>query len=84
MIDEKTRTIRCTYEYYYYKKRSRPQEARCLAEATKFFRVIRPREVSYDARCDLHAGSMNHVYESWASVENISREEFIMEPVHDS
>lgn len=71
MIDPKTRTIRCTYWF--------SKDTRCLTEATHFFRITMPRKVIYDARCGLHA-KLFTVNE----IEDIDRDTFIIEPVHDS
>lgn len=50
-----------------------------MTEATHFFRITMPRKVIYDARCGLHA-KLFTVNE----IEDIDRDTFIIEPVHDS
>jgi len=56
-----------------------------LTEATHFFRVVYPKKTVYDARCGLHAKMVAIVAkQNSEQVEDIDRETFIIEPVHES
>lgn len=77
ILDPKTRTIRCGY---YYERHSR-----CLTEATRFFKISTSRTPRYEARCHLHFKSLVKSFEQDAErFEEISVEQFIIEPVHES
>ncbi len=87
MIDEETKTIRCTYTYPKYDNLGDRVEntRRCLSEAVHFFRVkigrnLRDSHSLYDARCEIHHKEVHLMGMS----EEISLEVFITEPIHES